>query len=386
MIDTPIPYARQWIRPDDIQAVSRVLTDDFLTTGPRIEAFEAEICRITGAAHAVACANGTAALHLACMALGVQKEDRGLTSPISFLASANCLEYCGGQADFTDIDPKTLCLCPKGVDAYCKTHGAPAVVIPVDFAGTPADLGRFHELSQRYGFKLIEDAAHAIGSSYLYKGEKYACGSCAHTDLAIFSFHPAKTITSGEGGAITTNDPALAQRLKTLRTHGMEKDQGCPDPWAYEMTDLGFNYRITDFQCALACSQLQYLDEFAQKRRDIVSTYNKAFGGDPRFITPPRTLETHACPHLYPLQFTGGERVRRAAYLKLREENIFCQVHYIPIHWQPYYKNKYGYGPGKCPQGELFYSRTLSLPLFPSLEKDGVQFIINRVKATQESS
>ena len=388
MIETPIPYARQWIHPEDVAAVTRVLTEDFLTTGPRVEAFEKDLCRLTGAAHAVACANGTAALHLACLALGVDENDVGITSPLSFLASANCIEYCGGVTDFLDIDPETLCLNPDLLDAYCKRNKAPKVVIPVDFAGHSADLGRFHELSQKYGFALIEDAAHAIGSSYKYKDGEYACGSCTHTDLAIFSFHPAKTITAGEGGAVLTNDSKLAQGLRRFRNHGMAKEFSPGDkndgPWYYEMENLGFNYRITDIQCALVASQLKRLPSFAQKRRDIVKTYNRAFEGNHDFITPPKDLETHACPHLYPLQFTGGEKIRKKAFLRLKEDGIFCQVHYIPIHLQPYYKNKYGYGPKKCPQAEDFYAKSLSLPLFPSLSMEQVEFIINRVMATQK--
>jgi len=384
-----IPYARQWIADDDIQQVVQTLASDFLTTGPQIERFEAALCDLTGAGHAVACSSGTAALHLACMALGIAFGDTGLTSPNSFLASANCIELCGGRADFVDIDPHTLCLDPASLAAYCRSHPAPRVVIPVDFAGTPADLPAIHTLAQEHGFFVIEDAAHAIGSTYSHEGRIYQCGCCAHTDLAIFSFHPAKTITCAEGGAIMTNDAILADRLRMLRNHGMVKslelscdaaDTELHGPWYYEMHALGGNFRITDLQCALGCSQLTRLDRFKDLRRKIVHTYNQAFTDDDRLILPPEHLAKNACPHLYPIQFVQGSRTRKRMFQTLVDHNIFCQVHYIPIHLQPYYTEKYGYARGKCPKAETYYSRALSLPLFAALTRDEAAYVIKTIK------
>ena len=290
-------YGHQSVNAADISAVAKVLETDYLTTGPRVEQFEKMLCEMTGAAHCIACANGTAALHLACMALGVGKGDVGLTSPISFLASANCIEYCGGRADFIDIDPGTLCLSPQQLEAYCREHKPPKLVIPVDFAGMGADLAAMAELSKTYGFSLIEDAAHALGSFYQADGKQYACGSCTHTDLAVFSFHPVKTITTGEGGAVMTNDRSLADRVRCLRNHGIASHAALIEQhggWAYEMTHLGFNYRITDIQCALGISQLSRLDEFRHRRRQIVSTYNDAFSKHEDLVLPPPEFCTHS--------------------------------------------------------------------------------------------
>ncbi|WDP87228.1 MAG: DegT/DnrJ/EryC1/StrS family aminotransferase [Desulfobacter sp.] len=260
-----LPYGRQSVDENDVKAVMNAVEAPFLTTGPGVAEFEKKMCKITTAKYAVACASGTAALHLACMALGVKNGDLGLTSPISFLASANCVEYCRGQADFIDIDPSTLCLSPEDLDRYCRKIKVPDLVIPVDFAGVPADLPAIKKLSDQYGFKVIEDAAHALGSQYQDGGKTYDCGSCAHTDLAVFSFHPVKTVTTGEGGAVMTNDQGLAKRLRRLRSHGMETQkakQAEQGDWYYEMTDLGYNYRITDLQCALGIAQLEKLSAF----------------------------------------------------------------------------------------------------------------------------
>ena len=309
----PIPYSRQSISEEDINAVVEVLRSDWLTQGPKVREFEEALAHECGAKHCVVVANGTMALHLACLALGVGPGDLGITSPITFLASANCIAYCGGRVDFADIDPTTLCLSPERVEEYCKTVAVPKVVIPVDFAGVPADLPSFKKLSEKYGFKLIEDAAHSLGSTYQHEGRTYACGSCAHTDLAILSFHPVKTITTGEGGAVLTNDDALADKLQVLASHGVVRDpsrfvndpssfaaasnlqpptssnlhlssasnlqpptSNCL-PYYYEMQSLGFNARITDIQCALGLSQLKRLKEFKAKRQEIVRLYNDAF-------------------------------------------------------------------------------------------------------------
>ncbi len=376
-----IPYGRQWVSPEDIQAVIQTLEAPFLTTGPVAEQFEDGLCDLTGAKYAVVCTNGTAALHLSCMALGVGPGDIGLTTPNSFMASANCIELCGGQADFIDIDPVSLCLCPDKLEQYCRNHPPPKVVIPVDFAGLPADLPAIRALADQYGFAVIEDAAHSIGSEYEFNGKFYACGSCAHTDLAIFSFHPVKTITTGEGGAVLTNDKDLAARLRSLRNHGivkMPEFTSAVGPWYHEMQQLSLNCRITEIQCALGISQLGRLKEFKEKRQEIVRRYNRTFSGDDRLILPHGNLEKTACPHLYPIQFAKGRKVRKQVHQFLIDQEIFCQVHYIPIYRQPYYSDKYGYQKGKCPNADTYYSRCLSLPLFPALTEAKIQFFIEK--------
>ena len=286
-----ISYGHQSISEEDIEAVGKVLRSSFLTTGPVAAEFEAALCELTGAKHAIVCSNGTTALHLACLGLGIAKDDLGITSPITFLASANCVEFCGGRTDFVDIDPANLCLSPEKLEDYCKNVAVPKVVIPVGFAGVPAELPAIYALSKKYGFRTIEDAAHSIGSSYEWMGRQISCGSCVHSDLAIFSFHPVKTITCGEGGAVLTNDDQIAERIRLMRSHGMVRDIDLltknDGPWYYEMTDLSFNCRITDFQCALGKSQLKRLQHFKARRREIVDRYNTAFSAFDELTFPP---------------------------------------------------------------------------------------------------
>ncbi len=375
-------YGRQWIGSDDKKAVTESIGAPLLTTGPIAEEFESNLCRITGARHAIACSNGTAALHLACMALGVGKGDQGLTSPNSFLASANCIEFCGGQVDFIDIEPSTLCLSPKKLKTYLRERGIPKVVIPVSFGGVPADLPAIKDLSTQYGFAVIEDAAHSLGSNYRVDGSVYASGSCTHSDLAIFSFHPVKNITTGEGGAVMTNDDEFARRLRSLRSHAMERSRPVQEEkgeWYYEMHELAYNYRITDFQCALGISQLEKLPRFKERRQEIASRYNKAFKANPALLLSPGGQSSDVCPHLYPIQFTGKPGIRKFMYEKFTQEGIYCQVHYIPIYWQPYYAEKYGYEKGRCPNAEVYYSQCLSLPLFPSINDSDVDLVIDIV-------
>ncbi len=372
-------YGRQWIDADDKKAVTASIGAPLLTTGPIATEFEARLCKSTGARHAIACVNGTAALHLACMALGIGKGDLGLTSPNSFLASANCVEFCGGQADFVDIDPSTLCLSPEKLEVYLKEKGVPKVVIPVSFGGVPADLSAIKSLSDQYGFAVIEDAAHSLGSDYRVDGQVFASGSCAHSDLAIFSFHPVKNITTGEGGAVMTNDDALARRLRALRSHAMERSRAMQEEkgeWYYEMHELAYNYRITDFQCALGISQLEKLSQFKERRQEIASMYNEVFKGNQALILPPGGLSDDVCPHLYPIQFVGKPGVRDFMYQQFKQEKIYCQVHYIPIYWQPYYAEKYKYERGKCPNAETYYSQCLSLPLFPAMTESDIERVI----------
>jgi perosamine synthetase len=378
-----ISYGKQWIFEEDFPAIEEVLTSSYLTTGPVASEFEKQLCELTGAKHAIVCANGTAALHLACLALGIKEGDLGLTSPNTFLASSNCVEFCGGHSDFIDIDMNSLCLSPEKLEQYCLENAPPKVIIPVDFSGVPADLPAIKKIADKYNAYVIEDAAHSIGSSYTYEGKSYMCGSCSHSDLAIFSFHPVKTITTGEGGAVLTNDDELADRLRMFCSHGMVRCQDLKEekdgPWYYEMTEIGYNYRITDFQCALGIAQLNRISEFKKRRLEIVEKYNEAFKDMPELILPQYPEGASVCPHLYPVQFTEGSKKRYDVYNALRESNIFCQIHYIPVYWQPYYEKKYGFEKGKCPNAESYYQRCLSIPLYPAMSNEDVDLVIEKI-------
>jgi len=408
---SPIPYGRQSISDEDIQAVVDVLRGDWLTGGPAVTQFEDVVREYIGVKHAIAVSNGTAALHLCCMALGVQSGDVGLTSPLTFLASANCIAYCGGRPDFIDIDLDSYCMSPEQLEKYIQKNGAPKVVIPVDFAGVPADLPRIHELAKQYGFSVIEDAAHSIGSSYQHEGRTIRCGACVHSDLAIFSFHPVKTVTAGEGGMVLTNDDELARRVRMLASHGMERDLArfepwtvdnrhgvlLPDagsaesagekaPWLYQQQELGYNYRITDIQCALGTSQFRRLDETIRRRRILFDQYQQAFGPNPKLICPPCPEGTNPAYHLYVLRFKDGAKsMRLAACTALREEGIFAQVHYLPVYLQPWYRQQYGYDLGKCPEAETVYGDCLSIPLFPTMTEEDLQKVIRTINGLTES-
>ena len=367
----PINFGRHSIGAPDVEAVSRTLQGDFLTAGPCVKEFEQELKNLTGAKYAVACSSGTAALHLACLALEIHQGDWGLSSPLTFVASANCIEYCSGSVDFIDIDSKTLCISPLALREYCENVRVPKVVIAVDFAGVPASTAELFALSKEFNFKLVIDCAHSLGSSYLCKGQQIQCGSCEHSDFSVFSFHPLKNITTGEGGALLTNNQMLAERAQKFRSHGLERDirqMTNPDgPWCYELSSLGFNYRLTDFQCALGISQLKQLEKFKIQRRSLVEHYNNRLGTCENIILPTPSKDSFPCFHLYPIQLNGDSNLRLQVYNELERRGIRTQVHYIPVHSQPYYRNKYGYGIGKCPAAELYYSRCLSLPLHVGL-------------------
>jgi len=406
-----IPYGRQTIDEQDIQAVVGVLRGDWLTGGPAIIQFEEVVREYIGTKHAIAVSNGTAALHLCCLALGVQPGDVGVTSPLTFLASANCIAYCGATPDFVDIDSDTCCLSPNRLEEYIQKNGVPKVVIPVDFAGVPADLPRIHEMAQKYGFAVIEDAAHSIGSSYKHDGQIVRCGACVHSDLAIFSFHPVKTVTAGEGGMVLTNDDELARRVRMLGSHGMERDlarfeswpidnrQGVllPDvgpvggvggkaPWLYQQQELGYNYRITDIQCALGTSQFRRLDDTIKRRREIVDRYQQAFCGNAFLECPPCPEGAAPAYHLYVLRFKkDADAVRMAACSALRENGVFAQVHYIPVYLQPWYQTQYGYARGKCTKAEAVYENCLSIPLYPSMTDEEVEEVIHIINRFTES-
>jgi UDP-4-amino-4,6-dideoxy-N-acetyl-beta-L-altrosamine transaminase len=366
-----LPYGRQWIDEDDVQAVVAVLRSDFLTQGPLVEAFEHALARCCGVRHTVAVSSGTAALHLACLAAGVGPGDIGITSPITFVASANCVTYCGGTPRFADIDPTTVTLDPAALRTACIRH-RPKVVIPVDFAGQCADLPAIAEVAREFGALVIEDAAHALGASYQYAGREFRAGGCVHSEMAVLSFHPVKHIATGEGGAILTNDEGHYHRLLELRTHGITKDADRltrhDGPWYYEQHELGYNYRITDFQCALGLSQLAKLDAFVARRRELVELYRSLLSdlGD-RLTLLTESPGRHSSYHLMVIRLAGGALERRRLYDFLRARRIHAQVHYIPVHLQPWYHERFGTGPGDCPHAEAYYEGCLSIPLFPAL-------------------
>lgn len=382
-----IPYGRQEISDADIQAVVDVLHSDFLTQGPAVPAFEKCISDYCGAQHAVAVNSATSALHIACLALGVGPSDMVWTSPITFVASANCALYCGAKIDFVDIDPRTYNmsvahLAEKLAHAE-KTGNLPKVVIPVHLCGQPCDMAGIYALSQQYKFKIIEDASHAIGGKY--RGEPI--GNCRYSDITIFSFHPVKIITTGEGGMSMTNDTQLARRMQLLRSHGITRDANemthAPDgPWYYQQIDLGYNYRMTDIQAALGMSQMQRLEEFVSKRHVISRRYEQLLASLP-VITPWQHADSYSGLHLYVIRLKLSEigKSHRAVFEALRAAGIGVNLHYIPVYRQPYYQ-KLAFPAGHCPEAEQYYSEAISLPMYPGLsaeEQNQVALALNQV-------
>ncbi|WP_185096853.1 UDP-4-amino-4,6-dideoxy-N-acetyl-beta-L-altrosamine transaminase [Roseivirga seohaensis] len=395
-MNTSIPYGRQNITDEDIQAVVEVLKSDYLTQGPQIAAFESEFASYVGSKYAVAVANGTAALHLCTLALGVKDGDKVITTPITFAASANCVRYCGGEVVFSDINPETYLLDIEKVRALLKTSpkGTYQGIIPVDFAGRANDLEAFRELADEYGLWIIEDACHAPGGYFVDSmGNQQNCGNGEYADLAIFSFHPVKHIAAGEGGMITTNDKTLYEKLLMLRTHGITKDNfqfqnslelavgatqyPIPDTqyplWYMEMQVLGYNYRLTDFQAALGLSQLKRAESGLERRKEIARIYFEAFKGHTFVKGQSGVVEGHAY-HLYVIEVED----RLGLYNHFRAKNIFAQIHYIPCHLMPYYK-EYGWKEGDMPSSEAYYSKCISLPMYPTLSNIEQEFVINNI-------
>jgi UDP-4-amino-4,6-dideoxy-N-acetyl-beta-L-altrosamine transaminase len=375
-----IPYGKQYIDSDDIKAVVEALQGDFLTQGPKIKEFEDAFAAYLGVRYAVAVTNGTAALHLAALALDVKEGSRVITTPITFAASANCVKYCGGDIDFADVDPGTALIDINNVRRLLEAAPAGTYqgIIPVDFAGKAVDLEAFRELADEYGLWIIEDACHAPGGYFIdSKGTKQLCGNGKFADISVFSFHPVKHIACGEGGMITTDDSELYQKLLLLRTHGITKDPSLLKEnhggWYYEMQELGFNYRLTDFQAALGCSQLAKADAGLQIRRDIVRRYDSRFEGTAVSNAIARFDEGHAY-HLYVIQVSN----RKELYDALKANGIFAQVHYIPVHMQPYYLEQ-GHSKGDFPVSEGYYEKCLSLPMYPTLTVDEQNFVIDCV-------
>ncbi len=386
-----IPYGRQNITEADIQSVIETLKSDYLTQGPKIIEFEKAFANYIGSKYAVAVANGTAALHLCTLALGVNEGDKVITTPITFAASANCIRYCGGEVVFSDIDPDTYLIDIDKVRTLLENSpkGTYKGIIPVDFAGRANDLEAFRKLADEYGLWIIEDSCHSPGGSFKdSKGHIQNCGNGNFADLAIFSFHPVKHIASGEGGMVTTNDEELYNKLLQLRTHGIIKNDslytnstefaGGVDMypgWYMEMQTLGFNYRLTDFQAALGMSQLSRADEGIERRREIASNYFNAFNDKPYIKGQSKSIEGHAY-HLYVIEVDN----RLGLYDYLREKQIYAQIHYIPCHLMPYYRGL-GWNEGDFPNSETYYKHCISLPMYPTLTNEEQQFVIDEIEA-----
>ncbi|MCP4591550.1 MAG: UDP-4-amino-4,6-dideoxy-N-acetyl-beta-L-altrosamine transaminase [bacterium] len=380
---TPLSYGKQWISEDDIAAVVEVLRSPWITQGKKVPEFERRVADYCGAKHAVAVSSGSAALHMAALATGLGPGDTGVTVPLTFVSSANCIAHTGAEVDFVDIAADTFCLDVDALAARCAGGSVPRVVVAVDFAGVPANLPSLFELAERYGFVLIEDAAHSLGSEYRLAGRDYRCGGCAHAHLATLSFHPVKAITCGEGGMVLTNDDHLAHRVRRLAGHGLERDPSRlsrnDSPWYHEMQELGFNYRLTDFQAALGLSQMDRLEQWARRRREIVQRYNQAFR-DLADI-PPWPENTLPAFHIYVLRVRGAWRDhRRLLFERLAQRGITPQVHYVPVHTQPYYQDRLGRRSGGFPVAEDTYYRCLTLPLYPSLTDADVSRVIAAVR------
>ena len=378
VFDKKIGYGHQYIDDEDIQAVVDVLKSDFLTCGPKIDEAEAKLCEITGARHAVLVSNGTAALHAACFAAGIGPGDEVITTPITFAASANCALYCGGKPVFADINPETYNIDPDSIEK-CITEKTKAVVA-VDFTGQAVEVQRIREICDKHNLVFIEDAAHSLGTKFNGK----PIGSLA--DMTEFSFHPVKTCTAGEGGAITTNDDELYKKLLLFRTHGITRVQDWMDKpseggWYYQQVALGYNYRITDMQAALLSSQLDKLDIFASRRKELVKRYNEVFNEMPEIIVQKEIPESDTVRHLYIIQLDLEKLTceRKEVYDALQAEGVGVNVHYIPVYSFPYYQ-KLGYKMGLCPNAEYLYERIISIPLFYSMTDEDQEKVIEAVK------
>lgn len=386
----PIPYATQWLDEDDIAEVVRTLRSDWLTQGPAVEGFERRVAKYCGAKHAVAVSSGTAALHLACLALDLRPGDTLWTSPNTFVASANCALYCGAKVDFVDINPRTYNLdvaqLRRKLELAQRAERLPKVVVPVHFAGQACEMAEIHSLSQRYGFRIVEDASHALGGRY----RRRAIGACEFSDLTVFSFHPVKILTTGEGGMLLTRSDELREKLIRLRSHGITREerfmQGEPHgPWYYQQLELGFNYRLTDIQAALGDSQMRKLDRFVARRRELARRYAELLQGLPLTL-PWQHPDADSAWHLYVIRLKLDQirTTHRAVFEALRAVGIGVNLHYIPVHTQPYYR-QLGFGPGQFPEAERYYAEAISLPMFAKLtdaEQTRVVMELERIVTT----
>ena len=372
-------YGCQCIDEDDIQAVAETLRSRLITCGPKVVELEEKLCKVTGAKYVTACSNGTAALHIACMALGIGPGDEVITTPITFAASANCARYCGAKVVFADINPKTYNIDPDEIEK--KITPATKAIVAVDFTGQAVELDRIREICDKHHLYLIEDAAHSIGTKYNGK----PIGSIA--DITTFSFHPVKTVTAGEGGAVATNDPELAKKIVLYHAHGIthDADMLSKEPeghWYYEQLDLGYNYRMTDFQAALLCSQLDKLEKFSNRRKELVKFYNNAFANVDEIVVQEEIPQSDTTRHLYIIQLKLEKLTctRREFFDAMAAEHVNCQVHYIPVYYFPYYQSLGGYPKGMCPHAEALYERIMSIPLFPAMTDQDAQDTVNAVK------
>lgn len=376
-----IPYGRQEITQEDIDAVVSALRSDYLTQGPKVPEFEKLVASHVGAKHAVAVNSATSALHIACMALDLGPGDWLWTSPNTFVASANCALYCGAKVDFVDTDPRTYNLCPVKLEAKLveaeKTGSLPKIVIPVHLTGQPCDMAAIHALSLKYGFKIIEDASHAIGGKY--KNEPI--GNCRYSDITVFSFHPVKIITTAEGGMATTNNDELATKLSLFRSHGITRDpalmtQAMDGPWYYQQVALGYNYRMTDIQAALGVSQMTRLDQYVAKRHGIAARYNELLRDLP-ITLPWQHPDSYSAYHLYVIRLKLDEikTTHLQVFEALRAKGILVNLHYIPVHTQPYYRQM-GFKHGDFPDAEQFYREAISIPMYQSLTKEEQNFVV----------
>lgn len=372
-----LPYGHQCIDNEDIKSVVEVLKSDWITQGPKIKEFEEAIAKFTGAKYAAALSSGTAALHAACFAAGITPGDEVITTPITFAASSNCILYSGGRPLFADIKEDTYNIDAGEIER--KITSKTKAIIPVDFAGQPADVDEIYEIAKEHNLIVIEDASHALGAEY--KGKKV--GSLS--DLSIFSFHPVKHMTTGEGGMLVTNNKGFYERLLMFRTHGITKNKAKliknEGPWYYEMQELGYNYRITDFQCALGLSQFKKLDKFIKRRREIVKRYNEAFKNIEEIVIPYEKPEVKSAWHIYVIRLKLDKlsSTRKEIFEALRAENIGVHVHYIPVYYHPYYQ-ELGYQKGLCPKAERYYEEAITLPLFPKMSDNEVEDVINAVR------
>ena len=373
-----IPYGKQSVDQEDIKSVAKVLKSDFLTTGPKIQEFEKKFSKYVGSKYAVAVSSGTAALHLACLASGLKEKDELITSPLTFAASANCALYCGAKPIFVDINNQGVIDENKIEQKVTKKT---KIIIPIHYSGLPCNLAYIKKIAQKDKLIIIEDASHALGARY--KNSKI--GDVQYSNMAVFSLHPIKHITTGEGGVITTNTKKFYEKLIMLRNHGITKDNSkfklksskFAEPWYYEMQELGFNYRLTDLQCALGISQLKKIGKFIKCRREIAKKYNQVFNNLKHIEIIKENKDQFNAYHLYPIR-VENEKIRLKLFKFLQKNGVLCQVHYIPVYWHPFYK-KLGYQKGLCPIAENFYQREISLPIYPSLKIKSADYVIKKI-------
>tara|TARA_Y100001935_G_scaffold122826_1_gene102064 strand:- start:963 stop:2120 length:1158 start_codon:yes stop_codon:yes gene_type:complete len=380
-----IPYGRQDIIQEDIDAVIEVLNSDFLTQGPKVPLFEKTVATKVNVKHCLAVNSATSALHIACVALGLRQGDWLWTSPITFVASANCGLYCGAKIDFVDIDPKTYNLCPKALEAKLsvaeREGNLPKVLVAVHMCGQPCDMHKIHALSERYGFKIIEDASHAIGAKYL--GE--SIGNCRYSDITVFSFHPVKIITTAEGGMALTNDSKLAEKMNLCRSHGVTRDEHLmtkesDGPWYYQQIDIGFNYRMTDLQAALGISQMKRLDDFIVRRQGIAERYDHLLK-NLSVSLPCQNSDSRSSFHLYVirLQLKKLQHTKKQVFEFLRRQDIGVNLHYIPVHTQPYFQ-KMGFKSNDFPEAEKYYEEAISLPIYHGMSDEQQNYIVKKIE------